>query len=230
MDLFWSVRPDLSGYHGSPEPAPGTRVFFVYERWREAQLAEGHSPPPEMPDMVGFHVFNRARDVSHWPCRLFRVRDLDVHHQWPGIHGWYCCRMMTLVEELPSWQALGPHGERVAVVLEQARALTPEQVAQIAAMDGTAERRVHARGQPRDVGHSGSYLSRAVHAAADHSGEKVRRWDSGFQVHLPAHRGWLEALQAAHAMLWATAAPEAYTPRERETLSRRWTAVLGAHT
>ncbi|KJK44715.1 hypothetical protein UK23_28485 [Lentzea aerocolonigenes] len=229
MDLYWSVRPDLSGYYGSPEPAPGARVFFVYERWLETHLLAGHSEPLET-DMVGFHVFTRARETSYWPCRLFRVRDLDVYNRWPDIHGWYCCRMMTLVEELPSWHALGPHGERVAEVLEQAQALTSEQVARIAAMDGTAERRLHARGQPRDVGHSGAYLGRAIHAAADRSGDKVRRWDSGFQVHVLGHRGWQEALQAGHAMLWATAAPEAYNVREREILARRWTAVLGAHT
>jgi hypothetical protein len=230
VDLYWAVRPDLSNYYGSSDPAPGARVMFVVQRWRDAQLREGHSPPLELPDMVGFHVCKRARDVYGWPCRLWRVRDLDAYHHWPEDYGSYCCRMLTVVEEVPSWQALGPHGERVAEILEQARALTSEQVARIAAMDGTAERRLHGRGQPRDVGSGGSYLNREVHAAAGSSGEKVLRWDSGFQVHALAHRAWLEALHAGQAMLWATAAPERYTEAEREILARRWTSVVGAHT
>ena len=80
----------------------------------------------------------RARDVAgetlgveSWPCRLFAVEGepfaSDGHHTY----GFW---ELSVVEELPAWQALGPNGERVAALLERCRRITTDTVKAIDAV------------------------------------------------------------------------------------------------
>ena len=58
-----------------------------------------------------------------WPCRLFEVEGEPVAQEGHkfGFHE------LTVVRELPAWQALGPNGEAVAALIEQAGTITVEQ-------------------------------------------------------------------------------------------------------
>lgn len=228
--MFFPVEPDLSNFCGEPEPAPGARVVFSAEQWREARRRAGHPAPEEVPWAIGFHVYERARDSLRWPCRLWRVEDVDEQRDRRE-GGWYFrCRALTVVEEVPPWWALGPHGERVAELIEQARALTPRQVAFIAAMDGAAERELHGRGVPADMGNCGVHVNRAFHEVTDRVGDELRTWDPDLQVLVLSDPAWLQARQAVQSAARAVAAPEAYTAAEREVLARRWDARGAAHT
>ena len=63
-----------------------------------------------------------------WPCRLFEVEGEPVAQEGHkfGFHE------LTVVRELPAWQALGPNGEAVAAPIEQVRSLTSEHAQRLA--------------------------------------------------------------------------------------------------
>ena len=73
---------------------------------------------------------------GRWPCRLFEVEGKPVAqdgHKF-GFHE------LTVVRELPAWQALGPNGEAVAALIERARTITPEKAERLrAAWDAAAD-------------------------------------------------------------------------------------------
>lgn len=58
-----------------------------------------------------------------WPCRLFIVEGEPISTD----SYWFRFQELTVVEELPAWNALGPNGEAAAVHIENCRRITPEQ-------------------------------------------------------------------------------------------------------
>ena len=58
-----------------------------------------------------------------WPCRLFEVEGDPVAQEGHkvGFHE------LTVVRELPAWQALGPNGEAVAAHIERCKTITNDQ-------------------------------------------------------------------------------------------------------
>ncbi|ANZ38464.1 hypothetical protein BBK82_22760 [Lentzea guizhouensis] len=131
-----------------------------------------------------------------------------------------------MVDEVPSWWVLGPHGERVAEFVEQVRALTPRQVAVVAVAEGEPVR----RGAPADLGNCAVHVNAAFHEAADRAGDHLRTWDADLGSLVLSDPAWLRARQAVHAALRAVAAPEQCSAAEREVLARRWDARGAAHT
>lgn len=62
-----------------------------------------------------------------WPCRLFAVKPVDDAEVWaPNPRRsmtWRASTRWRVVEELPSWMALGPNGQRVAELLDMVNSL-----------------------------------------------------------------------------------------------------------
>jgi hypothetical protein len=111
------------------------------------------------------------------------------------------CASLTVLEEVPSWLVMGPHGELVAQVIVQARELTDEQARAIAAMDSVDERLVRAMWDRWLPGHrSGSSvgcglsaLHAAVTEAAHRTGSHLFGWDEMGGVEVLADDSWQQA-------------------------------------
>ena len=72
-----------------------------------------------------FDAPGEAVEVQSWPCRLFLVEGEPVASNG-HTHG-FC--ELSVVEELPAWQALGPNGKQVAALIVRSYGLTPEKAA-----------------------------------------------------------------------------------------------------
>jgi len=64
-----------------------------------------------------------------WPCRLFEVTGRPVDQQKHK----FGFRSLRVVREIPAWRALGPNGEAVAALIEQATRNTPDEAARLTA-------------------------------------------------------------------------------------------------
>jgi hypothetical protein len=140
-------------------------------------------------------------------------------------------------EELPAWLVMGPRGELVAQVIDQACHLTDEQVRAIEAMDPADEQRLYRAVWERWLAHrrSGSpvgcglsALHDAVMRAARRTSPDLFGWDVQDEVEVVTDPAWLQAGHAAGAAALAQGAPNLLSPEENRRLMRRWTAVVGA--
>ncbi|RAS61682.1 hypothetical protein C8D87_109126 [Lentzea atacamensis] len=207
MDLFVSTRPDGSGFYGSPPLAPGARCTF------DPDVFFAQVPPRELDPYDGMVVHESPRDVVAWPCRIWRVTDVGTPVSEHPHLKFSRVRELTGVEEVPSWQFFGPHGDQVLTILDQAARLRQEQVDRIAAMDGTRERRLYEKHWDDGWGNSYLEVHRAVERAAEYRDDEM----------------WRDARDCAVAAAWGLE-QDLYTPAEREVLARRWTSVMGTHT
>jgi hypothetical protein len=89
--------------YGSPPPAPGARCVFEPELLLAARYTLDGSPPSrELTATDGMLVHEDPTNVLTWPCRLWRVKDVD-QRLWDGARvRWFRCRALTVVEEVPS--------------------------------------------------------------------------------------------------------------------------------
>ncbi|MGI8647101.1 MAG: hypothetical protein DLM55_03700 [Acidimicrobiales bacterium] len=237
VDLFFAHAPDGSDLFGAPVPALGARVVFVPELLFAAQEHLRSRPVPhELVGDEGLVVHEDAREVLTWPCRLWRVEDVEGVVRLRPENRWFRCKAMTVVEELPAWQVLGAHGDSVVSVMEQARWLTAEQVHHLAAIDHGGERRLYEAVWNRwlAVGGSGSPVGRGLSLVNSAVDEAARRtdcglfaWDEADEVEFLADPGWQQAGRAAAAAALALGAPELFSSFERDVAARRWTTVFG---
>ncbi len=239
MDYYFAQAPDEADFFGAPSPAPGVRVSFVAELLFAAQERElGRPVQRRLTGDEGLVVEEEPRAILIWPCRLWRVGEVaGVARRQPRT-SWFRCEAFTVLEELPSWLVMGSRGDVVAAVLDQARALTAEQVRELAAMDDAGEQRRYAAawqrwlaGEPRSglgspIGLGLSTLHYAVREAARRAGDDVFAWDDENGVQVLADAAWQQAGQAAAAAAMALGAPEIFDGSDAEA-ARRWIAVMG---
>jgi len=180
-----------------------------------------HSPDEPAP-ALGTPItdaYEDPREVSIWPCRLWRVADGEV------------------VEELPAWRVFGVLGEAVLTVVERAGAITEEQVAALAALDDREEGRLYQAAWLRwgrtgervnPVGSGVSEARRAVEEAARRTDDGLFGWDDYDEVEVLTDRVWRRAGHAAMAAALASGAPWLFEPEEREVVTHGWRTVMGA--
>lgn len=237
VDLFLAHAPDGSDLFGAPAPGPGARVVFVPELLFAAQESRlGRSVPHELVGDEGLVVHEEPREVLTWPCRLWRVGDVEGVIRLRPENRWFRCSALTVVEELPAWQVLGLHGDAVVALMEQARQLTEEQVSRLGAIDDIDERRLFqaswnrwlATGDRRPpMGRGLGLVRSAVEDAARRTDQGLFAWDEVDEVEVLADPAWQRAGHAAAAAAWALGAPEMFNPTEREVLAHGWTTVIG---
>src|SRR3954471_4431855 len=92
------------------------------------------------PGRQGLVVLDVVLDARTWPCRLWRVTDLeDPVRLTPNL--WYLrCAAFRIEEKLPAWQVFGPRGVEVAGLVARADRLTPADVAALVGLPGDDEK------------------------------------------------------------------------------------------
>jgi hypothetical protein len=225
-------------FHGRPYPSVGARVVFDIDRLFAARdrYAELRGDRTVTGD-EGLVVHEDPMAVLVVPDRLWRVDDLQGVVRPVTGRGWLRCRALTVREELPTWLVMGPHGEAVARVINQARSLTDQQARAIAAMDPADEERLvgvvwdrwHAAG-----GRSGSPVGRgllevnhAIEDSARRTSSLLFGWDDEDGREVVVDPAWQQAGHAANAAALAMGAPEMAGVEESQRMAQRWAAVVG---
>jgi hypothetical protein len=157
---------------------------------------------------------------GEWPCRLFEVTgkpdvgfDIDYLHK-----GGF--KQLTVVRELDSHLALGPNGREVAVLIDRARRLTPEEAEALDAVWDAA------RHVARYAAWDAAWSAAKVAACA---AVRVAAWAAARNV------AWHAARRATENAAWVTAGNAAaalvvrdlITPEQFDTLYGPWGSVIG---
>lgn len=158
----------------------------------------------------GYHVSTKPAETlvgGSWPCRLFEVEAKGISRQRDNNKHKRVCRTYRPIRELPAWMALGPNGEAVAALIEQCRALTPEQAAQLAAAGTAAGAAVWAA--------VGDAVWAAVGASARAAAGTVARAAM-----------WAAGGDAGGAAAWALIVRDLITPEQFDLLYGPWASVM----
>jgi hypothetical protein len=237
VDHYYVTDPAGADLFGHPPPAPGVRVTFDPDRLAAYGLRHQLPMMHRAPKRQGLAVVEIVVDAEAWPCRLWRVGDLEE----PQPLAYYLrCRSFVVREELPSWMVLGPRGEQVAAVLARAGRLTQQDVLTVAAEPDDEEKAARSAvfnrwRVRRDAG------DRSVGSVCAGGGARPAAWaavEAAARSHDPGMFGWAEealdepiltdpawqqARQAAVAATLALVMPDdLITPDEAAVLSRRW--------
>lgn len=120
---YKATRPDGTSFHdGKTRWEVGKTVTIPKSKRREELCGPGILHVSDAPGetLIG----------GEWPCRLFRVEPGEIVTSEGNKHGTHS---VTVIEELPAWQALGPMGEQVAWVIERCRSLTETEIRRLTA-------------------------------------------------------------------------------------------------
>ncbi|MCC7408304.1 MAG: hypothetical protein IT442_09540 [Phycisphaeraceae bacterium] len=169
----------------------------------------------------GYHVSDAPAETlvnGSWPCKLARVEIPDG--EWDRDGHKLVVPTYRVVEWLPAWQALGPNGEAVAVLIERARRLTANEVLRLfdawhaAGYDAWHAVWHAARDAARDAaGYAAGYAARDAvwHAARDAAG-----YAAGYAVG-----------DAARDAAWALFVRDLISPEQFDILYGPWASVIG---
>ncbi len=227
-------------FFGVPFPSVGARVVFNIERLFAARIRTGGwSNPREVVGDEGLVVHEDPMAVLVMPDRLWRVDDLDGEIRLAPNNRWLRCRALTVRQELPTWLVMGPRGNLVAQVIDQARNLTDPQAKALATMDAAEEERLvgamwdawlptHRSGSP--IGHGLNDVHYAVEEAARRMGPHLFGWDEQAGLEVLVDPTWQQAAHAANAAALGLGAPELLGDQGSQGLARRWITVIGAPT
>ncbi|MGA2825474.1 MAG: hypothetical protein ABSF03_05090 [Streptosporangiaceae bacterium] len=238
MDYYLAEKGAGEEFFGVPFPTVGVRVRFDAGKLfaaRERRL--GHPIELVLTGDEGLVVHEDPMEVLQLPDRLWRVDDLTGEVRLAPANRWLRCQSLRVREELSAWLVMGPHGDLVAQVIDQACRLTSGQVRAIAALNPADEQRLHravwerwlAHGRPGSpVGCGLSALHDAVTRAARRTSPDLFGWDEQDEVEVVTDPAWLQADHAAGAAALAQGAPDLLSTEDNQRLMRRWTAVFGA--
>ncbi|MCM6778400.1 hypothetical protein NDR87_33015 [Nocardia sp. CDC159] len=244
MTYYLAHRGGECAFFGVPFPAVGVRVEFDRDKLFAARERLSGAPAgPKADEDDGLVVHEEPMAVLALPDRLWRVDDLDGEIRIHPSNRWIRCTSLTVREELPNWLVMGPHGDLVAQVIDQARDLTDEQARAIAAMDPDEEIRLtrtvwdrwlHNPESPvgcgSPVGAGLLEVHQAVTAAARRTGPHLFGWDQEDEAEVITDMAWRQADAAATAAALAYGAPHILDDQENRRLALRWTAVIGTAT
>ena len=166
----------------------------------------------------GYHVSDAPGETligGSWPCRLFEVEIPEG--DWKRVGHKLVVPTYRAIRELSSLEALGPNGAGVVAIIEQAKELTPEQVAWDAARDAAwaaaraaawAAARAAAWAAARDAARAGA-RDAAWAAAWDAAWAAAwaAAWDAAGAATMAAVRAaaWAAAWDAAWVAAWDAA-------------------------
>lgn len=236
MFYYLAQKGSEENFYGVPLPAVGIRVVFDIERLFAArERGLGRPVDRKVAGDEGLVVHEDPMAVLTLPDRLWRVDDLSGAIRLHPANPWLRCQSLTVVEEVPAWLVMGPHGDLLAQVIDQARALTDEQAHAMAAMDSAEEQRLvravwdrwlrqHRSGSP--VGCGLYAVHRAVTETARRTGAHLFGWDDEDEVEVLTDESWRQASAAANAAALALGAPEILGAEENRKMALRWTSQV----
>jgi hypothetical protein len=242
MGYFYACDPAGAELFGDPPPAPGVRV--VFDPAKLAAFGSGDQLPVvhRARGRQGLVVFGTPLDVQMWPCRLWRVDELEEPvRSWPNSY-YLRCRSFDVVEELPPWLVFGPRGTAVAAVVDRASRLSQADAEALAALPDEEETRAYSAvfarwqqrretgnvsdGSLRPAGCGITAALRAVNQAARRADPDLFGWtDEAMDEPVLTDPTWKRARGAVQAAVLALGARDV-SEQESDTLSRRWRTVV----
>lgn len=238
MSYYLAHRGEEREFFGMPFPTVGAQVRFDIDRLFAARKRLSGKPVDRtVVGDEGLVVDENPMAVLSLPDRLWRVDDLEDEIRILPRNRWIRCKSLTVREELPNWLVMGPHGDLVAQVIDQARDLTDKQARAIATMDPADEARLSRalwdrwlpnRKSHSPVGYGLAEVHGAVIEAARRTDPHLFGWDPDDEVEIIADAAWQQAGNAANAAALALGAPQVLDPPENQRLALRWTSIIGA--
>lgn len=153
-----------------------------------------------------------------WPCRLFRVEPVgDVLSGLSASEHKRAVLSLRVIEELPSWQALGPNGRTVVAIIDRAHSLTYDEAQSLAAARNAARNGVAAAGAAAREAARNAARAAAWEAARNAFGDAIRNMAS---IAIPA---WSAVWDTA----WAELVHDLSTDSNYRALAGPWIDVLG---
>ena len=230
MTYYKATRIDGTSFHDAKTAwAVGETVKIESRDRRKTLCGRGilHAADAPAETLVG----------GSWPCRLFEVEGEPVEqedHKF-GFHE------LTVVRELPAWQALGPNGEAVAALIERAATITPEQAERLRAARNAAwyaavdAARRAAWNAAVDAAW-GAAWGAAWHAAR--SAARRAAWNAARDAarhaarhaawHAARDAAWYAAVDAAWDAALALVVRDLITPEQFDVLYGPWASVMEA--
>ena len=202
MIYYKATRPDGKSFHDGKTAWAVGETVKIKRKDRKADLCGVgilHASDAPGETLIG----------GRWPCRLFEVEGKPVaqeDHKF-GFHE------LTVIRELPAWQALGPNGEAVAALIERARTITPEQAERLRAA------RYAARDAARYAAWSAAWNA-ARYAATDAT------WDAA--RYAARNAAWYAARHAARHAARDAAADAAADAARSAARYAAWSAAWNA--
>jgi len=171
-----------------------------------------------------------------WPCRLFAVHGIGKPMTSSALPNKRAFSALRVVEELPSWQALGPQGQLVAAHIERARHLSADDCRQLAAAGSVARGAAWTTARTAALTAAGSVAGTATWTAARGAAWTTARtaaltaaWDAALTAVRTAVRD--AALTAAQDATWAAIAAllvrDLITDEWFDSLTGPWRSVMG---
>ena len=122
MTYYKATRPDGTSFHDATTAWSVGETVKIEMEDRKADLCGNgilHAADAPGETLIG----------GSWPCRLFEVEGTPVAQEGHkfGFHE------LTVIRELPAWQALGPNGEAAAALIERAGRLTEDEATRLEA-------------------------------------------------------------------------------------------------
>ncbi len=203
MTYYKATRPNFTSFHDSKT------------LWTVGKTVE--IPPDERrPELCGpgiLHASDAPGETlvgGNWPCRLFEVEGISIAQDGHK-HGFHS---LTVIRELPAWQALGPNGQAVAAHIEKCKTITREQAKML---DAARE----------------AVRTAALYAARDAAREAA--WEAARAAAWAAARDatwnatWNAEREAVRAAAWAAAAlvvRDLISPEQVDILYGPWAQVM----
>lgn len=231
MAFYFAVDADKEIF-GDPEPAPGVRVHFVIEK-----LFAARGNPFDPVGDEGLVVHQDPTGTITWPSRMWLVTDLQRPVRLMPGNTWVRCTAFTVEREVPAWLAAGPRGYAVQEIISQARDLTSNQVATLAALPDQGEQEItqslwkrwsdrhHRSGSP--VGGALTAVHLAIEKAAHRADHTLFEWSEDDGCTVLSDPAWIRVGAAANRAALAYGTPDLLTDEEHGVLTRRWMTVFG---
>jgi hypothetical protein len=208
---FKAVRPDGTDFHtGTVDYAAicGTGESLL-------ELPGGRCCTGDV-----YHASTSAADTligGSWPCRLFEVEGEAVSQE-DNKRGF---RTLKVLRELPAWRALGPNGEQVVSLFEEAGTITAEQAAVLhAARDAARYAAKDAAGNAAWYAAWNAARNAAWYAARDAAWGAA--WNAAWNAAKDA--AWGAAGDAAGALVTR----DLITEEQFNVLTGPWVSVMGS--
>ena len=125
MNLYKATRPDGTDFR--------TGTVNYAEALKTGEVLEHPAKFKRNEPSTYFSVSISPTDCTgmRWPCRLFVVEAVGRKYKNDSLKNKRCCSKLRVVEELPSYEALGPQGEEIAALIERCRTLTHDEAREL---------------------------------------------------------------------------------------------------
>ena len=205
MTYYKATRPDGKSFHDAKTAWAVGETVKIKKKDRRADLCGVgilHAADAPGETLVG----------GSWPCRLFEVEGEPVAQEGHkfGFHE------LTVIRELPAWQALGPNGEAAAALIERAGRLTEDEA-----------RRLEATRAAAATAYATAYAAATAAYAAASSATRAAAYAAAAATAAYAAAAYdAAAYDAAVSAAWALVVRDLISEEQFQVLYGPWASVM----